>query len=87
MKAFYSASLVVAALVAPLEVASAQSGTETFPASGTLSGRTFNSITVNYDTKSITYNFTDGGQFTPSSVDPGVFEVLLTRLRANRKTG
>lgn len=81
MRHISSTLLAIALATTPVYVAHAQSGTETFAASGIYNGRAYNSITVNYDTRSMTFNFNDGGQFTSVGIEPNMFAYMVRRLK------
>lgn len=76
--AFLTSALIIAA---PVHIVSAQTGTRTFASSGIMDGQHYTSVTLNYDTRQVTYHFTDGSQFTVAQVDPVLFAELDRALK------
>ena len=65
----------------PLNVAVAQS--VTYPRSGIMDGQRYTSITINYDTQQVRYNFEDGTFFTVGVMEPVMFRYLVQQLEGS----
>ena len=87
MKFIRTVVLGFALIASPIGMAVAQSGTETFSASGIFNGRQYTSVTVNYDNQSVTLHFTDGSQFTVGVSDPAAFNAMVKMYRQREQEG
>jgi hypothetical protein len=81
MNRFVPALIASVLTATPMHIASAQLRSQTFAVSGTMGGWQYNSITVHFDTRQYTYNFTDGGSYTVALVEPAVLDELVRSLR------
>lgn len=80
MKQLIKILVGVTLAAAPMHIVAAQSNTATYTSSGTMMGKHYSSITVNYDTNQLTYNFDDGTQFTTTGGDPVLFMYIVRQL-------
>jgi hypothetical protein len=73
---------VVSSIAVPVQVAWAQTGTQTFASKGTFNGKPYNAITLDYDNHWITTHFTDGTQFTQAITNEDMWNELARRYRS-----